>query len=98
FFVHRTSVFGEVLYMRPRNAEVSYALPSDIAGFPPLPILGNQIPAGPVDVIDPKYDVNFRIGANIALDKGSSIRGQFTRLRFSDEDSAAVPPGTVLRS
>lgn len=95
FFVHRTSVFGEAIYMRPRSAEVAYALPID---GPVAPTLGNEVPVGPVAVVDPGYDINFRVGANVALDKGSSIRGQYTRLRFDDDDAVTVTAPDLLRS
>lgn len=94
-YAHRTSVFGEFLYMRPRDAEVAYALP--ISG-PVAPILGNEIPVGPTAIVDPGYDIAFRAGFNYAFNPGASLRGQYTRLR-SDEDSAVtVEPPTVLRS
>jgi len=81
--------------MRPRNAEVAYALPID---GPVAPLLGNEVPVGPAAVVDPEYDINFRVGANVALDKGSSIRGQYTRLRFDDEHAVTVTAPDLLRS
>ena len=94
-YVHRTSVFGEFLYMRPRDAEVAYALPID---GPVAPVLGNEVPVGPTAVVDPAYDIAFRAGFNYAINCGASIRGQYTRLRNDADDAVTVEAPTVLRS
>lgn len=93
-FVHRHAIFGEFLYMRPRNAEVAYALP--ISG-PVAPILGNEVPVGAVAIVDPDYDIAFRAGFNLALDKGSSLVAQYTRLKSETSSSATVVAPTILR-
>jgi hypothetical protein len=95
FFVHRTSVFGEALYLRPRNAEVAYAIP--IAG-PVAPALGNEVPVGPVALVDPDYDWAFRVGGNWALDQGSSITAAYTRLRSETMGAASIAAPDVLRA
>jgi hypothetical protein len=94
-FIHRTSIFGEFLYIRPRDAEVAYALPID---GPVAPVLGNEVPVGPTAVVDPDYDISFRAGFNIAIDKGSSVAAQWTRLRSDSEDAVTVTAPTILRS
>jgi hypothetical protein len=82
FFLHRTSVFGEFLYMRLRDAEVAYALPVEVELF-------DVDPAGPVALVDPDYEPGFRVGGNWAVTEGNSIAAQYTRLR-SESISAAV--------
>jgi hypothetical protein len=94
-FVHRTSVFGEFLFMRPRDAEVAYALPID---GPVAPVLGNEVPVGPTAVVDPDYDIAFRAGFNLALNQGASLAAQYTRLRSDTADARTVTAPTVLRS
>lgn len=94
-YIHRTSVFGEFLYMRPRDAEVAYALPID---GPVAPVLGNEVPVGPTAIVDPEYDIAFRAGLNYALSPGASLRGQYMRLRNDVDNSVSVEPPTVLRS
>jgi hypothetical protein len=94
-FVHRTSIFGEFLYIRPRDAEVAYALPID---GPVAPVLGNELPVGPTAVVDPDYDIAFRAGFNLAIDQGSSLAAQYTRLRSETTDAVTVVAPTVLRS
>jgi hypothetical protein len=94
-YIHRTSVFGEALFMRWRNAEVAYALPID---GPVVPQLGNEVPIGPVAVVDPDYDIGFRLGLNVALNPGASITGQYTRIHTDETNSASVVAPNVLRS
>jgi hypothetical protein len=94
-YAHRTSVFGEYLYIRPRNAEVAYALPID---GPVAPVLGNEVPVGPTAVVEPDYAPSFRVGASFACDCGNSIVGQYTRLRSSGDDAQTVTAPVVLRS
>lgn len=89
---HRTGVFGDFLYLRPRNAEVSYALPID------GPVaLGDEVPVGPVAVVDPEFEPAFRAGAVLCLTEGASIRGQYTYFRSEATDSATVTAPNVLR-
>ena len=94
-FIHRTSIFGEFLYVRPRDADVAYALPID---GPVAPVLVNEVPIGPTAVVDPGYDIAFRAGFNLAVDQGSSIAAQYTQISSNTEDSASVTAPTVLRS
>jgi hypothetical protein len=95
FYAHRASVFGEFLYIRPRNAEVAYALPID---GPVAPVLGNEVPVGPVAVVDPGYEIAFRAGLNMALDSCNSIRGQYAWLRDDVSDAVTVNAPVILRS
>lgn len=94
-FIHRHSIFGEFLYMRPRNAEVAFALPID---GPVAPVLGNEVPIGPVALVDPDYDIAFRAGFSLALDKGSSVVAQYTRITNEASSSATVDAPALLRS
>jgi hypothetical protein len=94
-FVHRSSIFGEFLYIRPRDAEVAYALPID---GPVAPVLGNEVPIGPVAVVEPDYDISFRAGFNLAIDQGSSVAAEYTRLRSDATNAVTVVAPAVLRS
>ncbi len=101
FFIHRSSVFGEFLFLRPRDAEVAYAVPVTGAAAPFLP-------AGPVAVVDPDYEPAFRVGGNWAVGDGNSLAAQYTRFRSEASSSAtaaapvsllsliSVPPETLL--
>ena len=91
---HRTAVFGDFLYLRPRNAEVAYALP--IEG---TVALGDEVPMGPVAIVDQEFEPGFRAGGIYRLTEGASIRGQYWFFRSEASDSAvAVDPNTPLRS
>jgi hypothetical protein len=91
FFLHRTSIFGEFLYLRPRNAEVAYAVPVNA----PL-IAGELEPQGPIAIVDPDFEPAFRVGGNWAVSEGNSIAAQYTRLQSETTSSAAVGAGNLL--
>jgi hypothetical protein len=93
FFLHRTSVFGEFLYMRPRDAEVAYAMPID---GPVIVALAEFEPQGPIAVVDPEYEPAFRVGGNLAVSDGNSIAAQYTRLRSETASMAAAGAGNVF--
>jgi Legionella pneumophila major outer membrane protein precursor len=90
---HRTGFFGDFLYVRPRNAEVSYALPID-----GVVALGDEVPIGPVAVVDQQYEPAFRAGAIVRLTDGASIRGQYTFFRAENSDAVSVTAPDTLRS
>lgn len=91
---HRTGFFGDFMYLRPRNAEVAYALP--IEG---TVALGDEVPMGPVAIVDQEYEPGFRAGAVLRLTDGASIRGSYWFFRSESTDSAiAIDPNTPLRS
>jgi len=90
---HRHGFFGDFLYLRPRNAEVAYALPID-----GVVALGDEVPIGPVAIVDQEYEPGFRAGAVIRLTDGASIRGQYSYFRSHASDSATILPPNVLRS
>ncbi len=74
---HCVSVWGEYLYLRPRNAEVAYGVPIDGAIIPP-PV--NPIQVGRIGMVDPDYSSGIRFGVSYVLDGCSSITAQYTWL------------------
>lgn len=92
---HRTYMYGELLYLRARNAEVAYAVPADgpIGGGQPAPV---QI--GRLGIVEPDYDLGFRIGVNVALDTVSSLDLRFMNFESSSFDSIVAAPTDILRS
>ena len=93
---HRTGLFGDFLYLRPRNADVAYALPIEGTAA-----LGDEVPIGAVALVDQEYEPAFRVGGNWCLTEGASIRGQYTYFRSESTDSVINPnpaAGTVIRS
>lgn len=94
-YEHRSGLFGEFLFIRPRNAEVAYALPID---GPVAPVLGNEVPVGPAAVVDFGYEPAFRVGFSLRLQPDSSISAQYTNFRGEDSDAVTVVAPIVLRS
>lgn len=90
---HRTGFFGDFLFVRPRNAEVSYALPID-----GVVALGDEVPVGPVSVVDQQYEPAFRAGVILRITDGASIRGQYTYFRSENSDAVTINAPNVLRS
>ena len=90
---HRHGFFGDFLYLRPRNAEVAYALP--IEG---VVALGDEVPIGPVAIVDQEFEPGFRTGAVFRLTDGASIRGQYSYFRSNASASATILGPNVLRS
>jgi hypothetical protein len=75
--------FGEFLYLRPRNANLEYAVPID------GPIAPGQVPiqVGPTAALNPQFEPGFRVGLATALDNCSSIGVTYTRYENTEDDS-----------
>ncbi len=90
FWAHRTGAFIDFLYLRPRNADVAYALPRN--GVDPA----TAVPFGGVATANPDYSPGFRIGAAYALDRCSSLQLAYTYFQSETNGSVfANPPLTV---
>ena len=92
---HHINVFGEFLYLRPRNAEIAYAVPIDGNLVPG----GQQFQVGPVRVVDPDYSPGFRFGAGFTLSECNQIVVTYSQLDSHTQDAISLPGvGPVLRS
>lgn len=87
--------FGDFLYIRPRNAEVAYAVPFDGPVTPPDDI---PIQVGRIAMVDPDYTPAFRVGFARDLTPCSSLGATYTQLDSSTSDSISVDAPLVLRS
>jgi len=87
--------FGEALYLRPRDAEVAYAVPFNgpAAQPPAVPI---QI--GPLGMVDPDYDVGFRVGYETVFNDCTSIGVTYTRFETDTRSAIATQAPFVVRS
>lgn len=94
-YEHRTGVFGEFLYIRPRNAEIAYALPIDGPINLNNPV---EVPTGPAAVVDFTYEPAFRAGFDLRLREDSSIALQYTNFRGDASHAVTVMASDVLRS
>ncbi len=95
YWTHKTGVWGEYQYLRPRNAEVPYAVPID---GPVAPVIGNGIQNGPTATVNPGYQSAFAVGGSWALSDFSSIRVRYAHFSQLTTDSATIAPPDVLRA
>ncbi len=95
-WAHFTSIYGGLLYLRPRNADVAYAVPID----GPLDTVpgNNPIQIGPIGVVDPDYDLGFQVGANLAINAMSSILVDLTMFDSKTSSQIETAPPDVIRS
>ena len=87
--------FGDFLYLRPRNAEVAYAVPFN---GPATPSGDVPIQVGRIATVDPDYTPAFRVGFDRALSDCSSLGATYTQLDSSTSDSISVDAPIVIRS
>jgi hypothetical protein len=90
---HRVQVFGEFLYLRPRDVDVAYAAIIDGPIVPGAPGLQN----GPIGVLDQDYQPGFRVGAGITLDNCNSITFTYSQLEASSSDAISATGTDVIR-
>lgn len=93
---HKVAVFGEFLYLRPRNAEVAFGVPIDGPIVPPPTEFPVQI--GRMGVVDQDYNPGFRVGASYVLDGWSSVTLQYTYFESDSTDWVATTAPNVIRS
>jgi hypothetical protein len=90
FWAHRSGAFLDFLYLRPRNADVAYALPRN--GVDPA----TAVPFGGVATANPDYSPGFRLGTTYAIDRCSSMQLAYTYFQSETNGSVfANPPLTV---
>jgi len=86
--------YGELLYLRPRNAGLEYAVP--ING----PITQGQVPiqVGRTASLNPQFEPGFRVGGGIGFDSCSTISATFTHYENSVDDAISVDAPFALRA
>lgn len=89
----RFHVFGEFLYLRPRDAEVAYA--SIIDGPIGAGVPGLQ--AGETGVLDYDYQPGFRLGVGFTLDNCNQIEIAYSQLDATSDDVTAATAPDVIR-
>jgi hypothetical protein len=96
-WTNRYFVFGEALFIRPRNAEVSYAVP--INGATIVGPTSPQVQLGAVRVADPDYAPGWRVGMGAVLSPRSAFAVTYTQFDRDTFDSLSLPgTGAVVRS
>lgn len=87
--------FGELLYMRPRDAEVAYSVPVD---GPIAPVLGNGIQIGPTNLVEMNHQSGFRIGVTAVNSCCGRLIGQWAHYESRDTDFDSISTPNVIRS
>lgn len=95
YWRHRTGIYGDFLYLRPRNAEVPYAVPID---GPVAPVIGNGIQNGQTATINPGWQIAFDVGFTVALCETASVGAKWTHFDQTTDSSASTTPPDVLRA
>jgi hypothetical protein len=87
-------IYGELLYLRPRNNGLEYAVP--ING----PITERSVPAqvGRTASLNPEIAPGFRVGGGIDFDCCSNLSASFTHYENSVDDAIATEAPFVIRS
>jgi hypothetical protein len=85
-------VFGEGLYIRPRNVDIAYATPFD------GPITSRAVPlqVGRTGIVDADYEPAFRVGFGYSLDKCTTVSVAYTRFESETFDSLSSGTGNVF--
>jgi hypothetical protein len=87
-------LFGEFLYLRPRNADINYATPFDGPIAPGVP----PVQAGRQGILDPDFSPAFRVGAHIPVDDMTEIMVTYSRFEETTNDAITVNAPNVIRS
>jgi hypothetical protein len=82
-------VFGEYLYLRPRDTEVAIAVP----GQGPVIMGGNPaiaVPQGSLVILDPDYSQGYRAGFFLPLDGCSTLQVTYTSFESDTQNGRAL--------
>jgi hypothetical protein len=93
---HRSSIHASVLYLRPRNLDVAYAVPIDgpVTSSP----ANSPLQIGGVGVVDHDYQSGFDAGINLAVNPLTSLYAQIMMLDSSTSHSTRTAAPNLLRS
>jgi hypothetical protein len=87
-------LYGDFLYLRPRNAGLEYAVP--ING----PIGAGAVPLqeGHTASLNPQFEPGFRVGGAVEFDNWSTIGASFTHYENSVDDAITINAPFVIHS
>jgi hypothetical protein len=91
WWAHRSSIFGEGLYLAPGGTDVIYAIEQSGTG-------GSASPTGPVGISNIGHEMGFRVGFTHALTDKSSIGVSFARWDGSTTSEIEANGTNVLAS
>jgi hypothetical protein len=90
---NRWNIFGEFLYLRPRDAETAYG--SIIEG--PIVAGAPGLQAGRTGVLDYDYQPGFRVGGGFTLDNCNQIQVSYSQLDATTNDTLTTAAPNVIR-
>ena len=88
---HRSSIFGQLLALRPTDSDVIYTVEQNDATF-------NAFPTGPVGSVAVDRSAGFRVGFNYAYNTNTSLLLQYSSWNGSDTDAITRNGTNVLNS
>lgn len=88
-WLHRSSVFADLLYLRPGNIDYIYAVEQ-------TGTLPTDSPTGPTGRVGLDAGFGFRVGGNCCLSDCSSIQASYTWFEQDTSDTITANPGNVL--
>lgn len=87
-------IYGDFLYLRPRNAEVAFAVTTNSVVPPPAA----PIQVAPVTVVDPDYQPGFRVGFRHYFEPCASIGVDYWHYESDAHASASTDVTPVIQS
>lgn len=87
-------LFGEFLYLRPRNADINFATPFNGPIAPGIP----PVQAGRQGILDHDFAPAFRAGVHIPVDEMTEVQVVYSRFEETTNDAITVLPPDVIRS
>lgn len=85
WWAHRSSVWGEFLYLHPTDADVTHAQQQNGIGG------AGTVPFGVIGRVDPHYEPAFRLGANKAFNNCASLGVSYTFFESNAHDGLVAP-------
>lgn len=89
YWLHRTGVFGDYLFLSARQQDLDYATPVDGT-------TNTAVPVGQTAVVSPGYRSGYRVGGTIAVDDCSSLYFAWTSFDSNVTDRTSLPGGAPL--
>ncbi len=88
-------IYGDYLYLRPRNAGVEYAVPINSSISPPGSV---PIQVGRTATLNPQFESGFRVGGAIGFDHCTTIGVGFTHYENNVNDAITTSAPYVIRA
>lgn len=86
----RIGIFGEFLYLKPRDVDIPFAVPQDGLLIP------GASPVGAVANVDPGYSPGFRVGGFLAAGDCARLVGTYTWYDSTNDAAVAINAPNVI--